>query len=242
MATDKLNVLVTGINGRIGPHIVEPFRDCYHLRTFDLRGDSSQHGVIVGDLKDFELLKRAMEGIDVVLHLAATSDEAPFLEQLVPNNIIGLYNTFQAAHEAGVRRIVFASTCQTVMTYPYDKTVEITDPARPTSLYGVTKVFGEVMGRYYHDHKKLEFVGLRLGAFHRGDPEALRRSTLLRNLWLSPRDTVKLFRCAIEKPDVGYALAFGTSRTEHEYLSLKPARELLGFEPEDDVTRSLSPS
>ena len=236
----KLNVLVTGVSGRIGAHIVGPFRESYNLRMFDRRGDASQPDLILGELLDFEALKRAMQGIDVVLHLAATSDEAPFVEQLVPNNIVGLYNVFQAAHESGVRRIVFASTCQTVLSYPYEQTVAITDPVRPSSIYGATKVFGEVLGRFYHDHRGMEFVGIRIGAFGIGTPENIRRSKLMRHLWLSPRDAVKLFRCAIEKPGVGFAIVFGTSRTEHEYLSFAPARELLGFEPEDDVKKQLA--
>ncbi len=236
----KLNVLVTGVSGRIGPHVVGPFRECYTLRMFDRRGDASQPDLIIVELLDFDALKRAMQGIDVVLHLAATSDERPFIEELVPNNIVGLYNVFQAAHETGVRRIVFASTCQTVLKYPHDRTVEITDPVRPCSIYGATKVFGEVLGRFYHDQHGMEFVGIRIGAFGVGTPEHLRRSAMFRHLWLSPRDAVKLFRCAIEKPGVGYAVVFGTSRTEREYLSLTAARELLGFEPDDDVMKQAS--
>src|SRR5687767_11394918 len=99
--TTQLKVLLTGAGGRISAHIVGPFREVYDLRTLDLRPVPDDPNAITADLQDFEALKRAMEGRDVVVHLAAVSDEAPFLEKLVPHNIIGLYNTYQAAQEAG---------------------------------------------------------------------------------------------------------------------------------------------
>jgi uronate dehydrogenase len=193
---------------------------------------------VVGDLCDFKGLKATMKGIDVLVHLAATSDEAPFTKELLPNNILGVYNAFQAAYEAGVKRIVFASSCQTVTMYPRDEQVQISQPVRPESVYGATKVFGEVLGRYYHDRFGIEFAGLRLGAFALyGDPDLERPSWLWR-LWLSPRDAVSLFRCAVEKHEIGYTLVFGTSRTKPEFLCLRPARERLGFIPKDDVTKA----
>ena len=113
LAAKKLSVLLTGSSGVIGKHLVEPFKKHYRLVTFD-RNPSQNRGVnVVGDLCDFKGLKATMKGIDVLVHLAATSDEAPFTKELLPNNILGVYNAFQAAYEAGVKRIVFASSCQT---------------------------------------------------------------------------------------------------------------------------------
>jgi uronate dehydrogenase len=242
----KRKVLLTGAGGRIGPHLVGPFQEHYDLRTFDLRPVPGDPDAILGDLQDFEALKRAMEGVEVVVHLAAISNEAPFLEKLVPGNVVGLYNTYQAAQEAGVRRIVFASSCHTVTGYGLgrEQTIEITDPVRPGTLYGVTKAFGEVLGRWYHDKHGLEFVGIRIGSVKPYDSEQLRQSGEAdpwRDFWLSPGDAVRLFRRAIEKEGVGYVLVFGTSTTERERVSLRPARELLDFEPRDsiaDIARS----
>ncbi len=234
-ANNRLTVLVTGIGGRIGRDIIESLRTAYDLRTLDRAIVAFAPDALVADLQDFDALKSAMQGVDVVLHLAATSDEAPFLEQLVPNNVVGLYNTYEAARQAGVRRIVFASTGQTVAYYPREHgTIEITDPPRPGTMYGATKVFGEVLGRWYHDKHGLEFVGIRIGWFLAYDePKFLEHRGM--NIWLSPRDAAGLFRAAIEKPDVGYALVFGVSKNPSERLSLAPARDLLGWEPQDDA-------
>jgi uronate dehydrogenase len=237
LAAKKLSVLLTGSSGVIGKHLVGPFKRHYRLVTFDRFPAQNRKVDVVGDLCDFKVLKAAMKGIDVLVHLAATSDEASFTKELLPNNILGVYNTFQAAYEGGVRRIVFASSCQTVTMYPRGEQVQISQTVRPGSIYGVTKVFGEVLGRYYYDHFGIEFAGLRLGAFAQyGDPDLEHPSWLWR-LWLSPRDAVSLFRCAVEKPEIGYSLVFGTSRTKPEFLSLKPAQERLGFMPQDDVRK-----
>ncbi len=96
------------------------------------------------------------------------------------------------------------------------------DPPRPSSLYGATKVFGEVLGRYYHDRWGIEFVGIRIGWFQPYDSPLLRKEPGARNIWLSPGDAVRLFGRAIEKENVGYALVFGTSITQFERLSRRP--------------------
>lgn len=231
----KKTVLLTGTGGRIGKHMTPAFREWFDLRTLDRAPSEVDPHPIISDLQDVEILKQAMQGCEVVVHMAATADEAPFVENLVPNNVIGLYNVFEAARETGVKRIVFASTVQTTGFYPPDKTIEITDPVRPVSLYGATKVLGETMGRFYHDKHGIEFVGIRIGWYHVYDSEALRTNTNARQIWLSPNDCNSLFRRAVETSDVGFALCFATSKTSFERLSLKPAKEIFDWEPSDDV-------
>jgi hypothetical protein len=80
-------------------------------------------------------------------------------------------------------------------------------------------------------------VAVRIGWFHSYDSDRLAKGGGARSLWLSPRDAANLFRRAVEHPGVGFAIVFGTSITEQEWLSRRPARELLDFEPEDDVTK-----
>jgi uronate dehydrogenase len=229
-------VLLTGPGGRIGPHLLAPLRERFDLRLLDKDPLPDEPDMVVADLSDAAVLESAMQGCDAVIHLAATSDEAPFIEELVPNNVVGVYNVFEAARRAGVKRIVFASTVQTVARYPREHTVEVTDPVRPVSLYGATKVMGEVMGRWYHDTHGLEFVGVRIAWFMPADAPMLRWHQEAREHWLSPRDCAQLLSRAVETPGVGYALVFATSKTPRERLSLKTAREILGYEPQDDTS------
>ena len=200
----RRKVLITGAAGHIGRYLLADFAGRYDVRAFDRVTLDGPWESVTGDLADPAALLRAMRGVDVVVHLAATRQEAPFVEDLVPNNIIGLYNTFEAAREAGVRRIVFASSGQTVAAYPKGQRITINDPPRPSSLYGVTKVFGETLGRFYHDRYGLEFVALRIGWFLPPGDERLGHG---RSIWLSPSNAMRLFQAAIEKPGIGYAIA-----------------------------------
>lgn len=235
---EKPTVLITGAAGRIGTCLHEGLRHEFRLRGFDRREPAAAFsgGFFQGELTDYDGLKQAMDGAQAVVHLAATPGDAPFIEDLTPNNIIGVRNAFEAAREAGVRRVVYASTCQVVTGgYPHEQTVTTLDPPRPLSVYGATKAFGETLGRWYHDKHGLEVVTIRIGWFLAYDDPLLRENRDARHLWLSPRDAVGLFRCAMQKEAVSYAVVFGTSQTEREWLSRRETRELLGYEPEDRV-------
>ena len=230
-----LKVLLTGPSGRLGPHLVRPFRERYALSTFDLL-PSHEPNSFAGDLSEIEPLRDAMLGVDVVVHLAATSDEAPFVEKLVGPNVIGVYNVLEAARLENVRRVVFASSIQAVgMGWRDNPTpIDVVSPPRPSTLYGATKIMGETMGRFYHDKHGLEFISLRIGAFEPYDSRKLHKK-VFQELWLSPRDAASIFRAAIEKTGIGYGIVNATSRTAVERMALQPARELLGWEPQDSI-------
>ncbi len=238
-----MKVLLTGPSGRIGPYLAAPFRLKYELKTFDL---PSQGADFAGDLSEIEPLRAAMRGMDAVVHLAATSDDAPFIEQLLPNNVVGLYNVLEAARLEGVRRVVWASSVQAVgrgknAPDPAASGVTPEEVPHPLNMYGVSKVWGETLGRFYHDKHGLEFVALRLGAFQPYDSEWLQTGAC-ETIWLSPRDCAAIFERAIETPDVGAIVVNATSKTSRPFLSLESARELLGYEPQDDTRDFYNPA
>ncbi|RYX85953.1 NAD(P)-dependent oxidoreductase [bacterium] len=229
-----MKVLVTGPSGRIGPHLMGAFAEKYDLVSFDLPGRGAD---FEGDLTDIEPLRHAMKGVEVVLHLAAVSDDAPFLETLLPSNVIGVHNVLEAARLEGVRRVVFASSVQAGGGVPSqgegDAAIEVDILPRPANLYGATKVLGETMGWVFVQKHGLEFIALRIGAFQTYDSDWLKKG-YGEQIWLSPRDCLAIIMLAIEKRDVKYAVAYATSKTSKEVLPLKVAREVLGFEPQDD--------
>lgn len=230
----KHTVLLTGPGGRIGPHILPTFHQQFDLKILDRRPIEGEPETIVADLSQIETLAAAMQGCDTVVHLAATSDEAPFVEELVPNNVIGLYNVFEAARAAGVKRVVFASTVQAIGFHAHGHTVQDTDLPRPVSLYGVTKAMGETMGRYYHDKFGLEFIAVRIGWFLDYDHERLKLGHA-NAIWLSPRDAASFLAQCVTAENIGYAIVHATSKTTFERMSLAPARDYLGWEPEDSA-------
>lgn len=237
MATNlPLRVLLTGAAGHIGTMLRPSFRERYLLRTLDLHPVPGDPQAIQADLSDAAAMARATQDIDVVVHLAGNRSPVATFETLLAPNIVGVHTLFAAAAKAGVRRLVYASSCHAVLGYPTSPPVQDHDPVRPPDLYGVTKVFGEALGRYYHDQHGLEFVGLRIGSAMYANPSPRAYANpMTRLLWISPRDLVQLCTRAVEQPNVGFVLAHGTSRVEPAWLSLRSARTVLGYDPQDEL-------
>jgi nucleoside-diphosphate-sugar epimerase len=121
----------------------------------------------------------------------------------------------------------------------------LTEP-RPDSLYGVSKLFGEALGRYHVERNGLECVCLRIGTVLAGadpadggdgsdgpwagmEPARQRR---LRATWLSHRDCADLVHRALVAP-CRWAVVYGTSANHRRLWDLEHAREAIGYEPRD---------
>ncbi|HZO86677.1 MAG TPA: NAD-dependent epimerase/dehydratase family protein, partial [Verrucomicrobiae bacterium] len=108
-------ILITGPGGRVGTHLIPLIREHFALRLLDLK-PLKAHGddeVLQGDIRNFDLLKGACDGVKAMIHLAAIPDEDEFYGKLLPFNLEGVYNAFEAARQAGVKKVIFASTGQT---------------------------------------------------------------------------------------------------------------------------------
>ena len=184
--------------------------------------------VVDADLSDFQAVSRATADVDVVVHLGAIPDEDTF-PRLLRANIVGTYHVFEAARRCGVRRVVFASTNHVTGFYPASQRIGPDDPVRPDSLYGVSKAFGEALGRMYADKFGLEVVCLRIGAF--GDRPSDANSA---RMWLSPGDGVRLVRRSVDAPGVGFLVVYGASKVPHPFWD-DPNAARIGYEPEDEL-------
>src|SRR5262249_48823064 len=80
-----------------------------------------------------------------VIHFGGFSVEGPW-DTILQANIIGCYNLFEAARQAGVKRVVFASSNHAVGFYPRKRKIGTDVTVRPDSRYGVSKAFGEALG------------------------------------------------------------------------------------------------
>lgn len=224
------SVLVTGVGGRIGRAIWEDLRTAYPLvrgvdirPTVGLEGDTTQC-----DLTDLDATVRVVDGMEAVVHLAGIPDEAP-IEDLIQANIVATYNVLKAARQCRVRRVVLASSHHVVGYYPRTTKVGPADPPRPDSLYAVTKIAAEALGRLFHDKFGLEVVCLRIGSFRPAPEDRRQLST-----WLSPRDATAVVRRSLEAEGVGFAIAFGCSRVQPSWWD-NPDAALIGFAPIDGV-------
>lgn len=224
-------VLITGAGGEVGRVLREQWRGHYDLLRLTDIGEMApaQEGeeVVQADITDLEQMHEVVKGMDAVVHLAGIPNEHTY-EQIRRVNMDGTYNVLQAALEAGVGRIAFASSIHAVGFYPREL-IGMDAVPRPDSYYGVSKVFGEGLGRMYFDRYGLEFVAVRINSFVPQPREARNLAT-----WLSPRDAAQLFRRAVDAPTVGYLTVAGISGNTGRWM--KPdGWDILGYVPEDNA-------
>jgi uronate dehydrogenase len=142
---------------------------------------------------------------------------------------------FEAAREAGVRRIAFASRAGMLADYPEDRTRAVDLPPRPTDYYSVSKVFGEALGYMYATRHDMEVVCVRIGNFQPDRPEPHHPHHLGR------RDCVRLFERAIIHPGVRFEIVFGVSASNWRLYDVDHARRAIGYEPVDFAQMSSYP-
>ena len=178
--------LVTGGAGFVGSSIAETLlRKGERVRILDdfstgkwsnLEGFRDDVEVVEGDLRDPGALARAVKGCDVVYQQAALRSVPRSIDDPRANNdvnVTGILNLLIAAKEAGVRRVVYASSSSVYGDDPTLPKLEDQTP-RPISPYAATKIMGEYYCRIYSQLYGLETVSLRyFNVFGpRQDPES----------------------------------------------------------------------
>ena len=235
---NPISVLVTGSAGRVGQAACEGLLARGHkVRGFDVRQSPGDEQAIMGDISDASQVSKAVAGMEMVVHLAATPDEDDFLGRLLPNNIIGLYNVLESARRAHVRRVILASTGQVVMGHegPWPITPEM--PFSPRNWYGSAKVLAEVAGQVYAHVHGLSVIVARLGWCPRDKKHAeeLSQNEFGKDVYFSPGDAGRFFACAVEAPtSIEYSVVFAASKPLRKArYDISGARDLLGYEPQD---------
>jgi nucleoside-diphosphate-sugar epimerase len=244
----RTKVLVTGMSGLIGGVVRRELGEKYELSALNRRGVAGVacHQADIGEL---EAIRPAFENQEAVVHLAAVVRADATWKELHRCNVLGTYNVFEAARQAGVRRVVFASSGAAISGWereePYRALAEgryadvpdrwpmlthLTAP-RPSGLYGCSKLWGEALARHYSDTAGMSMVCLRIGAVNEQDRPLETRQYAV---WCSQRDIARMIELCLEAPpELGYEVFYVTSNNRWGYRDLSHAREVLGFEPQD---------
>jgi len=194
--------------------------------------------VVEARLDDIRRLKAICDGVDTVVHLAADPSTSATWDSLRDNNIAGTYNLMVAAKAAGCRRVIFASSVNTVCGSPEDRQQHSGEPVAPSNLYGVSKCFGEALARYMAIREDLSSIVVRIGNFMAAEwLNSKGRHTV--DLWVSPRDLMQLFGLCVENKTLQFGIFHGISNNAYKRLDISDAREILGYAPEDDAFKEI---
>jgi uronate dehydrogenase len=232
-------ILITGAAGEVGTNLAHKLpTDRYDLVLADIREPDYDHDCpfVKLDISDLDQFAAACDGVDTIVHMAADRRTYAPWETLLPANVIGAYNAFEAAHRAGCRRVIFASSIHTGSGYPADLQHHPDIPPHPGNLYGATKVWGEAVARVYADHKQLSCLCLRFGWVSRPDDiDKLAKHHAL-SMYFTHDDLVRLVIACIDAPDdLMFGIFNGISNNRYKKMDITNARKILGYDPQDDA-------
>jgi uronate dehydrogenase len=226
-----MKVVMTGAAGGVGTMARSYLRaQIDELVLSDLREITDlQDGesFVEADITDLAAMERLLEGADGLIHLGGQAVEGDW-DAVLNLNIIGLYNAYEAARRQGVERIVFATTNHVVGFYRRQRIIDHTAMPRPDSRYGVSKAFGEAMGRLYADKHGLRVLNVRIGNCD-FQPLDIRRLSI----WLHPEDFAQLCMIGLSHPDIHYEVVYGASRCVRSWWDNSNAYRL-GYRPKHD--------
>ncbi len=165
---DGRTILVTGGAGFIGGHLVESLVPDNEVRVLDDLSSGSRERVpdraelIEGDVRDESAVARAMQGVDVVFHLAAVVNVARSVERPAHShavNVDGTLAVFEAAR-LNDARVVLASSAA-IYGAPESVPIDEDEPPAPESPYGLDKLTVDRYAALYHDLYDLPTVRIR---------------------------------------------------------------------------------
>ncbi|MGA9868011.1 MAG: NAD(P)-dependent oxidoreductase [Acetobacteraceae bacterium] len=226
-------VLITGASGNLGRQLARGLGALgWTLRLTDIAPfpDALPAGAVFtrADLNDGVALLRLAEGCEAIVHLGGVSTERPF-EEVIGPNIRGLYHVYEAARREGAR-VVFASSNHAIGFHERGESIGVEDPQLPDGYYGLSKAYGELMGRMYWFKHGVQSVSLRIGSCFAEPVNARMLAT-----WLSFPDFVRLVTRCVLAEAVGCAVVWGASANAAMTWWRDDKRALIGWAPQDSA-------
>lgn len=237
-----MRVLVVGGSGKVGSLTLPYLAERHEVRVFDLKPPRSdvEAEYVGGDLRDFEALRAAAEGRDALLFMAM----GPMADWGSPENgrlhfdvaAGGLYLALRAAHESGITHAVYTSSMSVYSLRGHEPRTAYPDetvPTDATGFYGLAKRFGELVCEGAVLDYGMSVVALRLCFPVADDEFPLTEPRERAILCTSARDVAAALLAGLDRQGHGFE-AFGISGDGTErMISLRKAREVLGWSPRD---------
>lgn len=275
-----MKVLVTGGNGMVGTAIIDNLTDNseYEFQSLDVEAHSDpDRDTFVASVEDYDAIRPAFDDVDAVIHLAVY---APGIidenwERIRSVNINGTRNVLRAAQDAEVEQVLFASTNHVMGMYEedhapalyereHDLLIDHTDPVRPDSSYGVSKLFGENDGRFFVENMEYpqQFYAIRICSlrtpeydhpygdaergvhedkWERDSAEYKEAVNRMKAMWFSRRDCAHLVDRCLQDDDVEFDVYSGVSDNDRRWFDIEHARTAVGYEPQDNGETFTSP-
>jgi UDP-glucose 4-epimerase len=158
-----MKIAITGSSGFLGSFLFERLVRGNEVFGLDLK--PSPYANIVGDVRDYPLVKKVVDKVEAVIHCAAQASVSKSIEDPLfdaKSNVIGTLNLLEAARRSGhLKRLVYISSAA-VYGLPLYVPIDEDHPKRPLSPYGVSKLSGELYARIFHELYGVPTVCIRL--------------------------------------------------------------------------------
>ena len=243
------NVLVTGASGLIGEILNFKLTD-HNLFGLDIK-ECDYKNFEISNISDSKKLKTIMSKnkIDTVVHLAGNASVSANWDSLSIINFTGTLNVFNACKETGVKKIIFASSNHAVGLFENDnpykeiingkykdvsKNYKLISPyceVRPDSLYGVSKAFGENLGRFYYENYNIKIACLRIGSVIKDNNPRVKNSNRFFSTWCSHDDIAGLINACINSDKIEFDIFYGVSNNTWKIWDISNQEEKLSFKP-----------
>jgi nucleoside-diphosphate-sugar epimerase len=242
-----MKVGITGADGTIGTVLRKGLSNRHELELFTFGENKEIESTKIDLSKSDEIVGR-FSGLEALIHLAADPSPSASWESVKINNIEATYNVFNECRRAGISKIVFASTNHTqhgdtllttteTLDRSKNKILSLSNPTNPDSLYAVSKLFGEDLGKYFSEKYEIKFVGLRIGWVVRGNDPTIMHGTAseeyMRAMYLSHGDCLQAFERALEVENK-YLIAYAISNNTRKIFELEETIDTLDYHPVDD--------
>ncbi len=227
-------LLITGAAGGIGRHLRGKLGHVAEtLRLSDIAAvDDPEPGaeVVPCDLADPAAVDALVAGCDGILHLGGISNEQAWA-RILPANIIGVHNLYEAARAHGHPRIFFASSNHVIGFYPQGERLNEQTPHRPDTWYGVSKSFGEAAALMYFHKFGQESALVRIGSCTQ-----VPRDHRMLKTWMALSDFESLVERVFAAERLGCPVIYGVSDNDGSWWDNSAVADL-GWAPRENAAR-----